>query len=318
VIKEKAAAKAQYEEAKRAGQGASLVDQERPNIFTTSVANIPPGAAITVEIEYQHALRYDGGQFRLRFPMVVGPRYIPGNAPPSSNGTGWAPNTEQVPDASRITPPVAHPSRGAINPVSLLIELDPGAPPALLESPYHEIHTTPLAGGRYRIELARGAVPADRDFELVWQPHAEAAPVASLFTEKKGGETFALLLGVPPGARRVRRRAPAAGGRLRHRQLGLDARGLDRPGEGGVEDGAPSAPSRRFLQRYPLPPHDRCALSGRPGRDAAEPGPGRPLRQPAPRKRRHRDAAGAPAGARRARASRPLAAGDLPDRRRRR
>jgi Ca-activated chloride channel family protein len=200
VIEERAAAKAQYEEARRAGRRASLVEQERPNIFTTSVANIPPGAAITVEIEYQHALRYDGGQFRLRFPMVVGPRYIPGTPGPSSDGTGWAPDTDEVLDASRITPPVAHPARGAINPVSLVIELDPGAPPARLESPYHEIQTTPLAGGRYRIELARGTVPADRDFELVWQPHAAAAPLASLFTEKKGAETFALLMVVPPAA----------------------------------------------------------------------------------------------------------------------
>jgi len=89
VVKERAAAKAQYEGAKRAGQRASLVEQERPNIFTTSVANVPPGAAIAVEIEYQHAIRYDSGQFRLRFPMVVGPRYIPGTpAPPSSGGAG--------------------------------------------------------------------------------------------------------------------------------------------------------------------------------------------------------------------------------------
>ena len=197
VIKERAAAKAQYEGAKRAGQRASLVEQERPNIFTTSVANVPPGAAITVEIEYQHAIRYDSGQFRLRFPMVVGPRYIPGTpAPPSSGGEGWAPDTDQVPDASRITSPVA--SRGPLNPVSLVIELDPGAPPARLESSYHEIQTTPLAGGRYRIELARGTVPADRDFELAWQPHAEAAPLANLFTERKGGETFALLMVTPP------------------------------------------------------------------------------------------------------------------------
>ena len=199
VIKERAAAKAQYEGAKRAGQRASLVEQERPNIFTTSVANVPPGAAITVEIEYQHAIRYDSGQFRLRFPMVVGPRYIPGTpAPPSSGGEGWAPDTDQVPDALRITPPVAHPSRGPLNPVSLVIELDPGAPPARLESSYHEIQTTPLAGGRYRIELARGTVPADRDFELMWQPHAEAAPLANLFTERKGGETFAILMVTPP------------------------------------------------------------------------------------------------------------------------
>src|SRR5262247_3897060 len=198
VIKEKAAAKAQYEEAKRAGQRASLVEQDRPNLFTTSVANIPPGATITVEIEYQHTLRYDGGQFRLRFPMVVGPRYIPGNAAPSSDGSGWAPDTDQVPDASRITPPVAHPSRGTIDPVALTVELDPGAPLTRLSASYHAVNTTPLADGRYRVELAQGPVPADRDFELVWQPSAEATPIATLFTERKGAETFAVLMVMPP------------------------------------------------------------------------------------------------------------------------
>lgn len=76
VIQERASAKAQYEQAKHEGKRASLVEEERPNIFTTSVANIAPGAAITVEIEYQQAIRYDAGQFRLRFPMVIGPRYI--------------------------------------------------------------------------------------------------------------------------------------------------------------------------------------------------------------------------------------------------
>jgi len=114
VIRERASAKAQYEQAKHEGKRASLVEEERPNIFTTSVANIAPGAAITVEIEYQQAIRYDGGQFRLRFPMVIGPRYIPG--------------TDQVPDASRVTPPVEHPARGVLNPVSLRVELDPGVP----------------------------------------------------------------------------------------------------------------------------------------------------------------------------------------------
>src|SRR5438132_9931588 len=103
IIQERSTAKAQYEQAKQEGKRASLVEQERPNVFTTSVANIAPGAAIAVEIEYQQTVRYDAGQFRLRFPMVVGPRYIPG-VPVSgpSSGTGWAPDTDQVPDASRI------------------------------------------------------------------------------------------------------------------------------------------------------------------------------------------------------------------------
>jgi Ca-activated chloride channel homolog len=201
VIQERSTAKAQYEQARHEGKRASLVEQERPNVFTTSVANIAPGAAITIELEYQQTVRYDAGQFRLRFPMVVGPRYIPGTpAPRASGGTGWSPDTAEVPDASRVTPPVEHPSRGPLNPVSLTVELDPGAPLARLTASYHAIHTTPLADGRYRIELAQGTVPADRDFELVWQPHAEATPIATLFTERKGAETFAVLMVTPPSS----------------------------------------------------------------------------------------------------------------------
>ena len=77
-IKERAEAKKTYEQAKQEGKRASLVEQDRPNMFTTSVANIAPGDKITVEIEYQETVRYNQGTFSLRFPMVVGPRYIPG------------------------------------------------------------------------------------------------------------------------------------------------------------------------------------------------------------------------------------------------
>ena len=77
-IKERAEAKKVYEKAKQEGKRTSLVEQERPNIFTTSVANIGPGERIIVEIEYQETIRYDQGTFQLRFPMAVGQRYIPG------------------------------------------------------------------------------------------------------------------------------------------------------------------------------------------------------------------------------------------------
>ena len=107
-IQERAQAKKTYAKAKAKGQRASLVEQERPNMFTTSVANIAPHAAITVDIEYQAMVRYDQRRFSLRFPTVVGPRHIPGETqhqeePTSSDqGLGWSPNTDQVPDASRI------------------------------------------------------------------------------------------------------------------------------------------------------------------------------------------------------------------------
>ena len=197
VIRERAAARQAYQVARQQGRRASLVEQERPNIFTTSVANVPPGAAVTVEIEYQQVVRYDAGEYRLRFPMVVGPRYIPG-MPVSASGTGWMPDTDQVPDASRITPPVQDPSRGPINPVTLRIELDAGVPLSRLESPSHAIQTAPLARGATLIEFAHGPVPADRDFELAWQPAAGAAPTAALFAEAGRDATFALLMVMPP------------------------------------------------------------------------------------------------------------------------
>lgn len=214
-IKEKQAAKAVYEQAKAQGQRASLVEQERPNIFTTSVANIPPGAAIAIEIQYQHTVHYDAGRFSVRFPMVVGPRYIPGpetevecgvHADPEDDGPrGAADGADE--DAARITPPVRHPAHGPINPLTLRITLDQGLPVTGIESPYHAIHVTPLAGGAHEITLTEGPVPADRDFELVWRPAESAAPSAVLLTEPQGPDLYGVLMVVPP--------APSARGQSR-------------------------------------------------------------------------------------------------------
>ncbi|MFQ5807176.1 MAG: VIT domain-containing protein, partial [Phycisphaerae bacterium] len=77
-IKERGEAREIYEAAKAAGHVASLLDQERPNIFTQSVANIEPGVQVEIEISYVETLKYEDGVFEWVFPMVVGPRYIPG------------------------------------------------------------------------------------------------------------------------------------------------------------------------------------------------------------------------------------------------
>src|SRR5438876_11182796 len=100
-------AQAVYEAAKTNGQTASLLNQERPNIFTQSVANILPGEQIKITISYVETLKYEDGAYEFVFPMVVGPRYVPGSAagaPVGNKGNGFAPNTDHVPDASRITP----------------------------------------------------------------------------------------------------------------------------------------------------------------------------------------------------------------------
>ncbi len=210
MIKERAEAKRTYEQAKQDGKRASLVEQERPNMFTTSVANIGPHDTIVIEIQYQETLVPDQNQFRLRLPLVVGPRYIPGlplasDDPSASAGSGRAFDTDQVSDASRITPPVLHPSRGLINPVTLTIDLAPGFPVDQLESSYHRIQTTHDDAQHWHITLADGDIPADRDFELVWKPSDNRVPTATLFHEEGPDGVYGLFVLTPPSDRAPQR-----------------------------------------------------------------------------------------------------------------
>ncbi len=201
-IKERAEAKTVYDQAKREGKRTGLVEQERPNLFTTSVANIGPGEHVTIELEYQDTVRYENEQFQLRFPMAVGPRYIPGVPviveEQGPRGSGTSPDTDRVPDASRITPPIQSPEDGAINLLSLSLSLNPGVPLAKVESPFHPIITIQDQDGGYQIGLREDAVPADRDFQLIWHPAPHTEPMATVFTEQKDGATYAMLMLVPP------------------------------------------------------------------------------------------------------------------------
>jgi Ca-activated chloride channel family protein len=186
-IRERQVAKASYEQAKTEGRRATLVEQERPNIFTTSVANIGPGESIQVEIEYQQTLRYDQGRYVLRFPMVVGPRYVP----------------KGVEDAARIMPAVLRPDEnsGPINPVKLRVSLDAGVPVGSVESAHHRIGIRKADDSKQQITLA-GDNFANKDFELAWTLAPGRAPAAALFTEKKGDRHYGLLMVVPPAQER--------------------------------------------------------------------------------------------------------------------
>jgi len=203
-IKEKQEAKKTYQHAKKQGKQAALTEQERPNIFTTSVANIAPHKTVKVEIEYQQIVHYDNGAFSLRFPMVVGPRYIPGKQRIEGfSGTGWALNTDEVADAARITPPVMQPGNKRKNKVTIKIDLDAGLVLEKIVSPYHEIEIDKQAG-HYQIHLKQESTLANRDFELIWQPHPSVAPKAALFTEERNGDTYAMIMMVPPDVEKAK------------------------------------------------------------------------------------------------------------------
>ena len=203
-IKERSEARRTYENAKSEGRRTTLVEQERPNMFTTNVANIGPGEEIVVALEYEETLRYDNGSFHLRFPMAITPRYIPaeGNSP-TSDGASGSLATQPVVDSERITPPYVSSRGRTVNPMSIAIDLNAGFALTKLASSYHAINVEERPGNRYHIDLASEQVPATRDFELVWTPDVGAAPAAALFTETKGGTTYALLMALPPTAQAV-------------------------------------------------------------------------------------------------------------------
>lgn len=212
-IREKEQARREYHAAKTAGRKTALVEQRRPNMFASAIANIAPGEEVEVHLTYVEKVHYDRGRFSLRFPMTITPRYIPGAPLPSDEttqslapGSGWSVNTHEVADATEITPFVAPTPPANSNRIRLHVAVAPGLPLAEITSAYHEIRVT-RQSEIYDVELSAASVPMDRDFELSWRPVVGQTPAAALFTEDIDGETYALAMVLPPEQR-------AAAGRL--------------------------------------------------------------------------------------------------------
>lgn len=200
-IQEREEARATYERARAEGRIASLVEQERANLFSTRIANIAPGELVEVQIGFRQAVEFVHGEFRLRFPMSMAPPYVPGNPTPAevgsaADGGGWSPNTDRVPDASRITPPLAGPL-DSVNPVDLSVELTPGVPLTWLESSHHLIDKQ-FDQGRWTVTLDGPFADPHRDFELVWRPAVDSHVESAVFMQRLGGLDHALVLLTPP------------------------------------------------------------------------------------------------------------------------
>ena len=209
-VKERVEARQIYETAAAAGIKATIIEQQRPNIFTNSVANIGPHETIVVQIEYQQAVRLDAGKFELRVPLVVGPRYIPQPNLAMVNVSSESPSllvSNPVPDAHTISPPVLHPKYGRINPVSLSVSLKAGVSLGVIESQYHKANIE-RSGDKSATVMLNGDVPADRDFVLTWKLAAQSQPQATLFRETIGARNYYLAMVVPPVGASAKQRQP--------------------------------------------------------------------------------------------------------------
>ena len=196
-IQEKEEARKIYEKAKSEGRKAALVEQQRPNLFTNSVAHIGPDEMVRITIEYQQALAYENGEYRLRFPLAVTPRYVPKLTAPSREAM---PDEAKAIEAALSLQPDYAPAdcAGLVNPVDIAVTIDAGVALSRVESSYHEAWVEKQAGHRVIVSLAKEQEEADRDFELTWSVSPGSAPQAALFTENVAGADYGLVMVVPP------------------------------------------------------------------------------------------------------------------------
>src|SRR5262245_21901603 len=172
-IKRREDARATYEQARAGGYQAALLEQERPKIFTQSVANLEPQETVTVRLRTIETLPYERGVYRLTFPLVVGPRYTPGS----------------VTDAARIASPVLQPGTRSGHDVEISVTIDAGVPLTSLESPSHKTVVQKSAGSRVTVRLADDDTIPNKDFLLRWSVSSEK-PAIGLLTHRDDADGF--------------------------------------------------------------------------------------------------------------------------------
>lgn len=238
-LKERGEARQAYQEALAAGKRASLLEADRGDVFTLQVGNLPPGETAEVVLVYSEPLPYfEDGTAELRLPLVVAPRYIPGTPlEREAVGTGVEWDSDQVPDASRISPPRLAPGFDPKVALSIEVELPEGGLSDLSCSQ----HAVRLAGGK--VALSRQDEPLDRDFVLRWRLASDAVR-PSLVRTKDG---YAMLTLVSP-------RKPGFAGLPRDVVFLLDRSGSMR----GVK--MPSAARACSILLGTLGPRDRFAI----------------------------------------------------------
>ena len=200
-VQPKETARRTYEKARQAGQHAANVEQQRPNLFTARVANIPPKETVSVELKYQQPVGYQAGVFELSLPTTLTPRYMPGTPTrPSTDQwqSGWALPTIEVADADAISPFTVKPADVAEGSHRASIELliDAGLPLEEVSSPSHQLVTS-QDGQTVTVRPAEGSILMDRDFVVRWRPLAGREPSAAVFYQSWQGEDYLLAMLVP-------------------------------------------------------------------------------------------------------------------------
>ena len=204
IIREREEAEQVYQEARRQGYVASLLTQERPNVFTQSVANIEPGHRIDINIKYFHTLAYDDGWYEFVFPMVVGPRF---NPPGMTTGIGAVARGKAGASGQKTEVQYLQPGERSGHDVAVEVAIDAGVAIEDLRSVNHQIEIERAAGDRAVVRLdANDAIP-NKDFVLRYKVAGERIKSALLTHRDERGGFFTLMI-YPPDELRDLPRGP--------------------------------------------------------------------------------------------------------------
>ncbi|HEY3324858.1 MAG TPA: VIT domain-containing protein [Planctomycetota bacterium] len=191
VIKRRAEARAIYEQALRAGQTAALLEQERPNIFTQSVANIKPKAEVKIEISYVDVLKYDQGAYEFHFPMVVGPRYNPAGF---SGGIGAVPTGQERASGQQKEIAYLKPGERNGHDITLSVKLDAGVPIQDLRSVLHEAGISRKGDSKAVAALSPAGTIPNKDFILKYRVMGKKPEMAVLSSTLSTSGYFMLMV----------------------------------------------------------------------------------------------------------------------------
>jgi Ca-activated chloride channel family protein len=194
IIRERQEAEEIYQAAKRQGYVASLLTEERPNIFTQSVANIEPGKEIDVTIKYFHTLDFVDGWYEFVFPMVVGPRF---NPPGLTNGIGAAARGGPRSSGQKTEIQYLKPTERSGHDISLQLEVDAGVAIEEFECRTHDTTYTSPTPHHLIVGLAAHDNIPNRDFVLRYRVAGERIKT-HLLTHRDERDGYFTLMLYPP------------------------------------------------------------------------------------------------------------------------
>ncbi|HMJ50814.1 MAG TPA: VIT domain-containing protein [Polyangiaceae bacterium] len=185
-IEERERAKRDFDRAKEEGKSASLLEQDRPNVFSMNVANIMPRDTIAVELKYTELLMPTDGTYELVYPTVVGPRYA------AKDSAAAAPRDRFV------EVPYLHEGESPKSEFHLTATLSTGVPLDDVGCATHQVVTRRDGASRAEVALAPAELfSGNRDFVLRYRLAGSQVSTGLILYQGRD-ENFFLMMAQPP------------------------------------------------------------------------------------------------------------------------